>query len=646
MYTHETAHAVKAAQAAGNLLRKAFHKGRAEEVEELAERHIFHVLHGAFPDYGYRGEELGLLAEPRDKKGHLWLVDPQDGTKAAQKGFRGAAVSIALLREGVPVLGLVFAYSAPDDLGDLFSWSEGTGPVRRNGRETYRNWSVELHEAHVVLVSQDADRKAEVNAELVSPMRFRTIPGIAYRLALVAAGDGDLAVSLNGPTGWDIAGGHALLIGSGGDLFDSRGNPIRYDRTGEIVGGPSRSCFGGCRELAMALKDRAWQRVFEKFSNIRAADCLSYLNPGETVEHAGILSRAQGCLLGQLSGDALGSLVESRSAESIAREYLDGPRRLVNGGSWDTIAGQPTDDSEMALSLARSIILTGRYHEESAAGAYAQWTGSHPFDMGTATRTALLPARHAAQKHRSAAGAAREAALADTQANGALMRISPLGIFGAAVPAPDLMELARIDASLTHPNPVCREASALFASAIAFAIRTGSDAPMTYEHALATARSEQTPESLFEALRSAEASAPADFTHNQGWVLIAFQNAFYRLLHAHSLEEGIIATVRAGGDTDTNAAIAGALLGAVHGRDAIPKQWAERVLSCRPIGSLPSVRQPRPAPYWPVDALVLAEKLLKAGLATVGLSQFPDAAEEESESSFPTVGSRGLHTNG
>ena len=65
------------------------------------------------------------------------------------------------------------------------------------------------------------------------------------------------------------------------------------------------------------------------------------------------LERAQGCLLGQLAGDALGSLVECRTPEQIRREYPNGVRKLADGGTWNTIAGQPTDDSEMALLLAR-----------------------------------------------------------------------------------------------------------------------------------------------------------------------------------------------------------------------------------------------------------------------------------------------------
>lgn len=66
-------------------------------------------------------------------------------------------------------------------------------------------------------------------------------------------------------------------------------------------------------------------------------------------------------------------------------------------------------------------------------------------------------------------------------------------------------------------------------------------------------------------------------------------------------------TVMAGGDTDTNAAIAGALLGAVSGRDAIPPQWLRSILSCRPLPQS-GTSHPRPIEFWPVDALRLAEK--------------------------------------
>jgi ADP-ribosylglycohydrolase len=103
-----------------------------------------------------------------------------------------------------------------------------------------------------------------------------------------------------------------------------------------------------------------------------------------------------------------------------------------------------------------------------------------------------------------------------------------------------------------------------------------------------------------------------DYVTNQGWVLIALQNAFYQLLHAPSLEEGIVGTVMAGGDTDTTGAIAGALLGAVHGRQAVPARWVRAIRCCRPVRGTPGMH-PRASTYWPVDVLELAEALLLAG---------------------------------
>ena len=80
-----------------------------------------------------------------------------------------------------------------------------------------------------------------------------------------------------------------------------------------------------------------------------------------------------------------------------------------------------------------------------------------------------------------------------------------------------------------------------------------------------------------------------------GWVRIALYNAYYQLRHAVSLEEGVVDSVMSGGDTDTNAAIAGALLGAVYGELAVPRQWREAMLACRPESGRAGVRRPWPA---------------------------------------------------
>jgi ADP-ribosyl-[dinitrogen reductase] hydrolase len=313
----------------------------------------------------------------------------------------------------------------------------------------------------------------------------------------------------------------------------------------------------------------------------------------QTGHKRGILSRSHGCLLGQLAGDSLGSLVEFRTPQDIKRRYPEGVRELADGGTWNTIAGQPTDDSEMALALARMLVEKGKYDPEEARKAYVAWLNSGPFDCGNTVAAGLSGYPNP-----------------ESQANGALMRISPLGIFGAKHDLKQVAEWARQDALLTHPHPVCVQANALFTMTIAQAIRTGCGATDLYHQIAAWARDMDVEKPLLKAINDAAASPPSDYVSQQGWVLIAFQNALWQLLHATNLEEGVVDTVMRGGDTDTNAAICGALLGAVYGRETIPGQWLQALLNCRPAAEAPRVRRPRPECYWPVDALELAVKLI------------------------------------
>lgn len=318
------------------------------------------------------------------------------------------------------------------------------------------------------------------------------------------------------------------------------------------------------------------------------------------------IERAQGCLLGQLAGDALGSLVEFCSAEEISRIYPSGVQELVDGGTHDTIAGQPTDDSEMALLLARMLVEQGTYDSEAAFNAYRFWLDSDPFDCGGTIFAGL-----------------RGQPNFDSEANGAMMRISPLGIFGASHPLDMVGDWAGQDAALTHPNPVCIQANALFAMAIAYTIKNGSDPESLYQNISAWAEDIEAEPKILNAIRGAAENPPSNYLSQQGWVLIAFQNALWQLLHASSLKEAIVDTVMRGGDTDTNAAICGALLGAVHGFKAIPLQWVETVLNCRPKDGLPGIHKPRPECFWPVDALELAGQLLQTQASSNG-SAFVD----------------------
>jgi ADP-ribosylglycohydrolase len=422
------------------------------------------------------------------------------------------------------------------------------------------------------------------------------MPSIAYRLARVAVGDGIATVTLRPVAAHDIAAGHALLAAAGGVLLAEDGTPVSYGAHGDCRPG---ACFGGAPDAVAILQGRTWRGSTERRRPPQVS--LAWPRPAE----GQLLDRALGCLLGMVVGDSLGSQVEFQDARTIRARYPDGVRDLAESPVWRTLAGQPTDDSELGLVLARSLVRTGRYDPEDAASAYGHWYASGPFDIGGTTALAFGAAAGAAANK---AETARRAADRNSQSNGSLMRIAPIGVWAAD---PDeAAAAADMDSALSHPHPVCRAACAAFAAAIAAAL-AGADRPGMMATALRIARQagdDAAP--VVRVLQQAEARvAPAEFQHQMGWVLIALQNAFHHLAAGTNLEPALIETVGRGGDTDTNAAIAGALLGAADGRASFPVRWLLPVLTCRPDPALHGKR-PRPEAYWPDDLIDLTEALL------------------------------------
>ncbi len=647
--------AVETALAAGERFRREFcrpggPRGTAGHavIDDEVELDIRRDLLAGFDRYGYLGEETGTApSSPGDNDAlvPVWVVDPNDGTSAFQAGYRGASVSIALVYEGRPVLGVVYAYNAPTDHGDIITWAEGDHLRRWSpGQGDYRTAGIIDADTVIplepaenldsggflppVLVSHKADTKALANSEFVYPWRFRAVVGIAFRLALAAVGEGSAAVTLTAPFAWDMAGGHALLRGAGMELYTSNLEVVAYDARGQCT--PSPAYFGGRRDVVEIIALRDWAEIFAADSLERRRDTLPGEGPdvvlsgaeagarhtipsrcepvvaGGTCIPPKVLDRALGVLLGQCAGDSLGSLVEFQMEEAIRAEYAgtDGPILLADGGTYGTIAGQPTDDSEMALLLARSVVACGAYEAAAVRAAYRWWMETAPFDIGKTTSAAL----HGRPSP-------------DSQANGALMRVSPLGIAAAGAVAAtaatdsgnDLAEweeYARTDAAITHVHENCAAVNVLFVHAIARAVAGVEGSKALYDLIAERAGKPDIPDIVREWTEAARTEYPGDYIHQQGWVKTAWQNALAQLLNAPDAATGVTDTVRRGGDTDTNGAIAGALLGAIYGAESFPRQWRLAVSTAR---ALPTsrVQRPRPPVLYPVDWDILAERLCR-----------------------------------
>ena len=230
----------------------------------------------------------------------------------------------------------------------------------------------------------------------------------------------------------------------------------------------------------------------------------------------GTLDRAAGCLFGQVIGDNLGALVEFKTEQEIAHHYPNGVRDLHDGGQWNILEGQATDDSELALALARTLLKTRRHDREAIAAAYGDWYDSGPFDMGATIGRALSAAASADAERK--APAASSGANETSQANGSLMRVSPIGIWARQPEVAD--RFAREDSGLTHPNEVCVDACGVFAAAIAEGIRSGMRDAML-RVALAHALTDAVKDAL---RRAANGEAPQGYSGGKsGWVLIALQ---------------------------------------------------------------------------------------------------------------------------
>lgn len=522
----------------------------------------------------FAGEETDLTPGPEQDS--IWLVDPHDGTFEFTSGKRGTAISVSLLKEKIPVLGVVHAPLSPDRGRDTIAWAEGAGPIRRNGRPLDVDLSQRLLAAgEFVFATGSSALRPGAWARAVAPARYIAMPSIAYRLARVAAGDGVAAVSTHGVNEYDVAAGMALMRAAGGVVLDAQGKAVVLE--GKLERRLS-GCFAGAPGAAAQLAAHDWKSL-ENEPPLKARVSLGF--PRKTIERR--LERAQGCLLGQVIGDSLGALVETKSAAEIARLYPGGVRELADGGVHHTIAGQPTDDSEMALALSRKIVELRDFQPQAILDAYRDWMTTRPVDIGATTERGLLGLH-----------------TTESESNGSLMRVAPLGVWAAGDPA-RAADAARADSALTHKNPVCVEACAAYAAAIAAGVAGASRQGMR-EAALTHSKGKAR-----EAIERGR--GPEDFFGRMGWVLVALQNAFSHLSHS-DFEAALVATVAAGGDTDTNAAVCGALLGAALGRQAIPSRWILPVLACRSTVDAGAPR-PRPAAYWPDDILELAEALLE-----------------------------------
>jgi ADP-ribosyl-[dinitrogen reductase] hydrolase len=293
------------------------------------------------------------------------------------------------------------------------------------------------------------------------------------------------------------------------------------------------------------------------------------------------MDRARGCLLGLAIGDALGATNEFKTATQIQR--AEPVYDLVGGGWLNLPAGEVTDDTQMTRLVLESY--AHGYDLEDLTRRFVTWLESSPPDVGILTRQALEQVQRGVSP-RDAGRRAWEDSGYSSAGNGAIMRCAPTGVLRRHDREARVLETLEI-ARVTHFDARCVESSIWLNACIA-ALIAGTTVTSSLEFAEDEVRwarqhcdlSLPNPEDdVLDWVRRAR-GLPLAMLDTSGYTLATAQAAAWALLHADSLEAGLVMIVNQGGDADTTGAVSGALLGAKFGASSLPARWLEALL-CR-----------------------------------------------------------------
>jgi myo-inositol-1(or 4)-monophosphatase len=241
MFERELEVAERAAAAAGTIVREFYERGvdvsykdsardnPVTEADTQADACIQRFVREAFPADGWLSEET------RDSRQRLscrrvWIVDPLDGTKEFVQHIPELCVCIALVEDGVPVVGV--SYNPITD--ECFAAASGRG-LTVNGVRAQTSTTARVADARI-LASRSEDKRGEWDP-YKSRMHVELTGSVAFKLALIAAGRGDGTFSLTPKHEWDVCSGAALIEAGGGRITDCHGKPLRFNSEKPLLPG-------------------------------------------------------------------------------------------------------------------------------------------------------------------------------------------------------------------------------------------------------------------------------------------------------------------------------------------------------------------------------------------------------------------------
>lgn len=213
-------------------------------VDLEVDRFLHARLGALLPDAGWLSEETA--DDPRRlDHARVWVVDPIDGTRDYVRGRDGWAISIALVEDGEPMIGVLDAPSRQD------RWRAEVG------KGAWRNGAPIRAATRGSLVGARVPAEALAKADRDTFVAVAKPNSIALRIAMVAAGEADLVATLRWGAEWDVAAAALIAREAGASVSDALGAPLAFNRPRPRVFGVLASAAGIHAAAAARLRERA-----------------------------------------------------------------------------------------------------------------------------------------------------------------------------------------------------------------------------------------------------------------------------------------------------------------------------------------------------------------------------------------------------
>ena len=290
----------------------------------------------------------------------------------------------------------------------------------------------------------------------------------------------------------------------------------------------------------------------------------------------GLFDRLKGTIYGQAIGDALGLGTEGMTDEDMAWKYPQGIRHYNDifqdrhRKRWKI--GDWTDDTDMMLCIANAVIKDKGVNLTSIAQNFKDWANGEPMGIGENTYKVLMIGDYV-EHPLEVSKKVWEMSGKKAAANGGLMRTSIVGLFPKAVE-----ECAVNICRLTHYDPRC-VGSCVIVSELIHAL-VYNEKRLSYHQIVDMSRKydERIVEFVDLSMNTDIRALELQDEESVGYTLRTLAAALWAYWNARTFEDGLLSVVRAGGDADTNAAVACAILGAKFGFNAIPQEYVDGLI--------------------------------------------------------------------